>query len=47
MGAILKRARYFLTAGGAFIEQPDDPVRIRRLLSDTDGAGMQLPLFEF
>ncbi|MCL1960120.1 MAG: putative DNA modification/repair radical SAM protein [Spirochaetes bacterium] len=47
MGTILKRARYFLTAGGVFIEQPDDPVRIRRLLSDTDGAGMQLPLFEF
>jgi putative DNA modification/repair radical SAM protein len=47
MGAILKRARYFLTAGGAFIERPDDPIRIRRLLSDTDGAGMQLPLFEF
>jgi putative DNA modification/repair radical SAM protein len=47
MGATLKRARYFLTAGGAYIEQPDDPVRIRRLLSDTDGAGLQLPLFEF
>ena len=47
MGAILKRARYFLTAAGAYIERPDDPVRIRRLLSDTDGAGLQLPLFEF
>jgi putative DNA modification/repair radical SAM protein len=47
MGAVLKRARYFLTAGGAYIEKPDDPVRIRRLLSDTDGAGLQLPLFEF
>ena len=47
MGAILKRARYFLTAGGAYIERPDDPARIRRLLSDTDGAGLQLPLFEF
>jgi len=47
IGATLKRARYFLSAGGAYIEKPDDPVRIRRLLSDTDGAGLQLPLFEF
>jgi putative DNA modification/repair radical SAM protein len=47
MGAALKRARYFLSAGGAYIEKPDDPARIRRLLSDTDGAGLQLPLFEF
>jgi predicted DNA-binding helix-hairpin-helix protein len=47
MGAAVKRARYFLTANGAFIERPDDPVRIRRLLSDTDGAGLQLPLFDF
>ena len=47
IGAVLKRARYFITAAGSFIEQPDDPVRIRRLLSDTDGAGLQLPLFEF
>jgi putative DNA modification/repair radical SAM protein len=47
MGAVLKRARYFLTAGGAYIEKPDDPSRIRRLLSNTDGAGLQLPLFEF
>ncbi|MDR2542094.1 MAG: putative DNA modification/repair radical SAM protein [Treponema sp.] len=47
MGAALKRARYFLTANGAFIERPDDPARIRRLLSDIDGAGLQLPLFEF
>jgi putative DNA modification/repair radical SAM protein len=47
MGAVLKRARYFTTCGGAFIERPDDPRRIRRLLSDIDGAGLQLPLFEF
>ena len=47
MGAALKRARYFITAAGAYIERPDDPVRIRRLLSDTDGAGLQLPLFDF
>jgi putative DNA modification/repair radical SAM protein len=47
MGAALKRARYFITAGGSYIERPDDPARIRRLLSDTDGAGLQLPLFEF
>jgi len=47
IGATLKRARYFLTAQGRFIERPDDPARIRRLLSDQDGAGLQLPLFDF
>ncbi|MCL2180562.1 MAG: putative DNA modification/repair radical SAM protein [Treponema sp.] len=47
IGASLKRARYFLTAGGRFIERPDNPERIRRLLSDQDGAGLQLPLFDF
>jgi putative DNA modification/repair radical SAM protein len=47
MWAVLKRARYFSTCSGSFIERPDDPLRIRRLLSDTDGAGLQLPLFEF
>jgi len=32
---------------GGFLDKPDDPARIRRLLSDKDGAGLQLPLFEF
>ena len=47
LGSAMKRARYFITCGGSFIERPDDPLRIRRLLSDVDGAGQQLPLFEF
>jgi putative DNA modification/repair radical SAM protein len=47
LGAVLKRARYFISCGGTYIEQPDDPLRIRRLISDIDGAGLQLPLFEF
>ncbi|MDR2479593.1 MAG: putative DNA modification/repair radical SAM protein [Treponema sp.] len=47
LGAVLKRARYFITCGGSFIEKPDDPLRIRRRLLDIDGAGLQLPLFEF
>jgi predicted DNA-binding helix-hairpin-helix protein len=47
LGAVLKRARYFINCGGSFIERPDDPLRIRRLLSGIDGAGLQLPLFEF
>jgi putative DNA modification/repair radical SAM protein len=47
MGAALKRARYFITAGGAFLDRPEDPGRIRRILADGDGAGLQLPLFEF
>ncbi|MDR3162208.1 MAG: putative DNA modification/repair radical SAM protein [Spirochaetaceae bacterium] len=47
MGVVLKRARYFITLSGSFLDRPDDPRRIRRLLSDSDGAGLQLPLFEF
>jgi predicted DNA-binding helix-hairpin-helix protein len=47
LGAVLKRARYFITLGGAFLDRPEDPRRIRRLLSGQDGAGLQLPLFEF
>jgi putative DNA modification/repair radical SAM protein len=45
LGAALKRARFFITCGGAFIDRPDDPKRIRRLLSGDDA--LQLPLFEF
>jgi predicted DNA-binding helix-hairpin-helix protein len=47
LGVVLKRARYFITASGAFIDRAEDPRRIRRLLSDADYAGLQLPLFEF
>jgi predicted DNA-binding helix-hairpin-helix protein len=47
LGVILKRARYFITLGGSFLDRPDDPRRIRRLLADGDGAGLQLPLFDF
>jgi putative DNA modification/repair radical SAM protein len=47
LGVVLKRARYFVTVGGSFLDRPEDPKRIRRILSDVDGAGLQLPLFEF
>jgi predicted DNA-binding helix-hairpin-helix protein len=47
LGVVLKRARYFITLGGSFIDRPEDPRRIGRLLSDQDGAGLQLPLFDF
>jgi putative DNA modification/repair radical SAM protein len=47
LGVILKRARYFISAGGSFIDRPENPARIRRILSDAGGAGLQLPLFEF
>jgi predicted DNA-binding helix-hairpin-helix protein len=47
LGAVMKRARYFASCSGALIDKPDNPRRIRRLLSDTDGAGLQLPLFDF
>ena len=45
LGVVLKRARFFLTAAGAFIERPEDPRRIRRFLSDEDA--LQPLLFEF
>ena len=45
LGVVLKRARYFTTAAGAFIERPENPGRIRRLLSDEDY--LQPELFEF
>ena len=45
LGVILKRARYFITAGGTYIDRPEDPKRIRRHL--TDESSLQLPLFEF
>jgi putative DNA modification/repair radical SAM protein len=52
LGAVMKRARYFITLSGAFPDQDSrkiacDPQRIRRILADGDGAGLQLPLFEF
>jgi putative DNA modification/repair radical SAM protein len=47
LGVILKRARYFITLSGSFLDRPEDPRRLRRLLSDRDGAGLQLPLFDF
>jgi putative DNA modification/repair radical SAM protein len=52
LGAVLKRARYFITLSGSFPD-PDsrkiasDPRRVRRILTGGDGAGLQLPFFEF
>ena len=45
IGVVLKRARHFITVGGSFIDKPDDPKRIRRLLSDQNY--LQPELFEF
>jgi putative DNA modification/repair radical SAM protein len=45
LGIVLKRARYFITLLGAFLDRPENPKRIRRILSD--GASLQLPLFDF
>jgi putative DNA modification/repair radical SAM protein len=47
LGVVLKRARYFITLAGAAIDRLDDPGRIRRILAGSDGAGLQLPLFDF
>jgi putative DNA modification/repair radical SAM protein len=44
LGVILKRARYFITLGGAYLDKPDDPARIRRILANTEA--LQLPLFD-
>ena len=45
LGVVMKRARYFLTASGSFIDRPEDPRRIRRLLSGD--SFLQPELFEF
>jgi predicted DNA-binding helix-hairpin-helix protein len=45
LGVILKRSRHFITAAGSFIDRPENPGRIRRLLSDEDL--LQPLLFEF
>ncbi|MCL2069399.1 MAG: putative DNA modification/repair radical SAM protein [Treponema sp.] len=45
IGVVLKRARHFISAAGSFLDRPDDPGRIRRLLSDKDS--LQPLLFEF
>jgi predicted DNA-binding helix-hairpin-helix protein len=47
LGVVLNRARYFITLNGAFLDRPDNPRRIRRLIADENGSGLQLPLFEF
>jgi predicted DNA-binding helix-hairpin-helix protein len=52
MGVAMKRARWFATLGGAFLEKSSAlkilacPARLRRILADDDD-GLQLPLFEF
>jgi predicted DNA-binding helix-hairpin-helix protein len=45
IGVVLKRARYFITAAGSFIDRPEDPKRLRNLLTDEDS--LQPELFEF
>ena len=45
LGVVLKRAKYFITASGMFVEKPEDPRRLRRFLSDRDS--LQPLLFEF
>ena len=45
LGVVLKRARYFITASGAFLDRGEDPQRLRRILSDEDS--LQPLLFDF
>jgi predicted DNA-binding helix-hairpin-helix protein len=46
LGVVLKRAKYFITLGGAGFGRPDNPVRLRHILAG-NGDGLQLPLFNF
>ena len=50
LGVVFKRARYFVTLGGIFLETGtkmlDNPKRLRRILTNGDD-GLQLPLFNF
>ena len=51
LGVVLKRARYFLTCQGKYLEKVDDPVVLRGVLTDKEGKvrrmdhESQLPLF--
>ncbi|MDR0402958.1 MAG: putative DNA modification/repair radical SAM protein, partial [Treponema sp.] len=38
LGVVLKRARYFITLGGNFLDRPDNPRRLRRILADEEDA---------
>ena len=46
LGVVLKRARYFITASGTFMDKTDDPVKIKHKLINDDQS-TQLPLFDF
>jgi predicted DNA-binding helix-hairpin-helix protein len=45
LGVALKRARYFITLGGSYLDRPDNPLRIRRILANTEA--LQPSLFDF
>ncbi len=47
LGVILKRARYFITASGMFIDKLDDPGKIRNKLLNNNQTAFQLTLFDF
>ncbi len=52
LGVVLRRARYFLTCQGKYLEKIDNPMLLRRALSDKESKvikvrdEMQLPLFD-
>ena len=52
LGVVLKRARYFLTCQGRYLEKIENPVLLRGILSDKErkvkrvGDESQLPLFD-
>jgi putative DNA modification/repair radical SAM protein len=47
LGVSLKRARYFITIAGTFIDSAKDPGKLRSILAGLDREGLQLPLFDF
>ncbi|MDR1429332.1 MAG: putative DNA modification/repair radical SAM protein [Spirochaetaceae bacterium] len=47
LGVSLKRARYFITVAGTFIDRAGDSGKLRGILAGLDGEGLQLPLFDF
>lgn len=52
LGVVMKRARYFVTCRGKYLEKIDNPLFLRKILSDKDWKGnkeineSQLPLFD-
>jgi len=47
LGAVLKRARYFIICNGAFIERPENPVRIAEFFPTLTAPVCSCPCLNF